>query len=212
MTLLIAGLIVFLGVHSVRVFAEDWRGRQIAKLGLGAYKGIYSVASLIGLVLIVVGFGQARAAPVVLWTPPLWTRHLSALLVLFAFVLLVAAYMPRNRIKAAVAHPMILGVKIWAAGHLLSNGTLAELLLFGGFLLWAVFDYRAARRRDRVQGRIVVQPTLAGTVATIVVGVGLWAAFAFHLHARLFGVRPFVTCESIGQLDSRAGLATERCS
>ena len=212
MTLLIAGLIVFLGVHSVRVFAEDWRGRQVAKLGLGAYKGIYSVASLIGLVLIVVGFGQARAAPVVLWTPPLWTRHLSALLILFAFVLLVAAYMPRNRIKAAVAHPMILGVKIWAAGHLLSNGTLAELLLFGGFLLWAVFDYRAARRRDRAQGRIVVQPTLAGTVATIVVGVGLWAAFAFHLHAWLFGVRPFVTCESIGQFDSRAGLATERCS
>jgi uncharacterized membrane protein len=212
LALLIAGLIIFLGVHSVRIFAEDWRRAQITKLGLAAYKGIYSLASLFGFVLIVIGFGQARVAPIALWDPPLWTRHLSALLVLFAFVLLVAPYVPRNRIRAAVGHPMILGVKIWAAGHLLSNGTLADVLLFGGFLLWAVFDYRAARRRDRVQGRIVVMPTLAGTVATIVVGVGLWAAFAFHLHAWLFGVRPFVTCESLEKSNARAGSGVERCS
>lgn len=193
MTVLIAGLILFLGVHSVRIFAEGWRSAQIARLGLGAYKGIYSVVSALGLVLIVVGYGQARSAPVPLWDPPLWSRHVSALLVLFAFVLLAAAYVPRNRIKATVGHPMILGVKIWAAGHLLANGTLADLLLFGGFLLWAVFDFRAARARDRAHGRAGSRPTLAGTVATIVVGVGLWAAFAFHLHAWLFGVRPFVT-------------------
>jgi len=193
MTVLIAGLILFLGVHSVRILAEGWRSAQIARLGLGVYKGIYSVVSAVGLVLIVVGYGQARGAPVPLWDPPLWSRHVSALLVLFAFVLLAAAYVPRNRIKATVGHPMILGVKIWAAGHLLANGTLADLLLFGGFLLWAVFDFRAARARDRVHGRGASRPTLAGTVATIVVGVGLWAAFAFHMHAWLFGVRPFVT-------------------
>lgn len=193
MTLLIAGLIVFLGVHSLRIFAEDWRNAQIAKLGPGPFKGFYSLASLLGLVLIVVGFAQARATPIVIWNPPIWTRHLSALLVLFAFVLLAAAYVPRNRIKASLGHPMILGVKIWAAGHLLANGTLAAVLLFGGFLLWAVLSYRAARRRDRVHGRVVLKPSLAGDLSTIVVGIGLWAAFAFYLHARLFGVNPFVT-------------------
>lgn len=207
MTLLIVGLIVFLGVHSLRIVADDWRGAQIAKIGLGAYKAIHAVASLAGFALIVVGYGQARAVPITLWDPPLWTRHVSALLVLFALVLLAAAYVPRNRIKAAVGHPMILGVKIWAAGHLLANGTLADLLLFGGFLLWAAFDYRAARRRDRTHGRVVVTPTLAGTVATIIVGVGLWAAFAFHLHGWLFGVRPFVTCESLDKSNPRAAAA-----
>jgi uncharacterized membrane protein len=193
MLLLIAGLVVFLGVHSLRIFAEPWRAAQIARLGLGAYKGIYSVVSAAGLALIVIGYAQARAAPVVLWDPPLWTRHLSALLVLFAFVLLAAAYVPRSRIKAAVGHPMIIGVKLWAAGHLLANGTLADLLLFGGFLLWAVFDFRAARARDRAHGRVRVRSALAADVATIVIGVALWAAFALRLHVWLFGVRPFVT-------------------
>ena len=192
MTLLIAGLIVFLGAHSLRIFADDWRGAQIARYGLMTYKGAYSVVSAIGLVLIVLGYGAARTAPVLLWDPPLWTRHLSALLVLFAFVLLAAAYVPANHIRRAVGHPMVLGVKIWAAGHLIANGTLADLLLFGGFLLWAVFDYRAARRRDRVQGRVPMRATLAGDVVTLVVGAAAWAAFAFHLHAWLFGVRPFV--------------------
>ena len=192
MTLLIAGLIVFLGAHSVRIFAEAWRGAQIAKLGLGAYKGIYSVVSALGLVLIVIGYGQARGAAIVIWDPPLWARHVSALLVLFAFVLLAAAYVPRNHIKAAVRHPMVLGVKIWAFGHLLANGHLEDLLLFGGFLVWAVFDYRAARRRDRSQGRVEVRGTLAGDVTTIVVGAAAWAVFALYLHAWLIGVRPFV--------------------
>jgi uncharacterized membrane protein len=193
MTLLIAGLIVFLGVHSVRIFADGWRSAKISKMGLGPYKGVYSLASALGLALIVVGFGQARTAPIPLWDSPLWMRHLTALLMLFVFVLLAAAYVPRNRIKASVRHPMILGVKIWAAGHLLANGMLANVLLFGAFLLWAVFDYRAARMRDRVNGRIGNRPTLAGDVATIIVGVVLWAAFALYLHAWLIGVRPFVT-------------------
>jgi uncharacterized membrane protein len=192
MVLLVAGLIVFLGVHSMRIFAEDWRVARIAAIGMPAYKGIYSVVSLVGLVLIVIGYGQARAVPVVLWDPPLWTRRLSALLMLFAFVLLVGAYVPGNRIKAAVKHPMILGVKIWAAAHLLANGTLADLLLFGGFLVWAVASFRAARARDRLQASSAMKVTLAGTVAAIVVGAVLWAVFALVLHAWLFGVHPFV--------------------
>jgi len=193
MLLLIAGLLIFLGVHSVRIFAEPWRAAQVARHGLAAYKAVYSVVALLGFALIVVGYGKARGSPIALWDPPLWTRHVSALLVLFAFVLLVAAYVPRNHIKAAAAHPMVLGVKIWAFGHLLANGHLEDLLLFGGFLLWAVFDYRAARRRDRSQGRAGVRGTLAGDVTTIVVGAGAWAVFALYLHGWLFGVRPFVT-------------------
>lgn len=191
MLLLTAGLIVFLGVHSLRIFADRWRGAQIARLGLAAYKGIYSIASVVGLALIAAGYAQARATPVVLWDPPLWTRHLSALLVLFAFVLLAAAYVPRNRIRAAVGHPMVLGVKVWAAGHLLANGDLRDLLLFGGFLAWAVFDYRAARRRDRAYGRVDARGTFAGDLATVVIGVAAWAVFALYLHGWLFGVRPF---------------------
>lgn len=193
MTLLIAGLIVFLGAHSVRIFAEDWRRAQVARLGLGPYKIFYSVVSAIGLVLIVVGYAQARSVSVLLWDPPLWTRHLSALLMLFAFVLLAAAYVPRNRIRAAVGHPMVLGVKVWAAGHLLANGHVEDLLLFGGFLLWAVADFRAARRRDRSEGRVDARPSLVADVATIAVGAAAWAAFALYLHARLIGVHPFVT-------------------
>jgi len=191
MLLLIAGLIVFLGVHSLRIFADDWRGARIAALGMNTYKGIYTILSLLGFALIVIGYGQARMAPIVLWDPPLWTRHLSALLMLFSFVLLVAAYVPRNRIKAAVKHPMILGVKIWAAGHLITNGTVADLLLFGGFLVWSVLSYRAARARDRRNGTLPIVSTLAGTVTTIVVGAAAWAVFAMYLHAWLIGVRPF---------------------
>lgn len=191
MLILTAGLIVFLGVHSVRIVAEDWRGATVARVGIGPYKGLVSLASAAGLVLIVWGYGQARMAPIVLWDPPLWTRHLSALLMLFAFVLLTAAYVPRNRIKAAVKHPMLLGVKVWAAGHLLANGTAADLLLFGAFLLWAVLDLRAARARDRVRGRTDADGSLGATAATIVIGAALWAAFAGYLHAWLIGVRPF---------------------
>jgi len=193
MALLIAGLIVFLGVHSLRIVADGWRSAQIARIGLLPYKAIYSTVSLLGLALIVVGYGQARTASVLLWDPPLWLRHVSALLMLFAFVLLAAAYVPRNRLRYAVGHPMVLGVKVWAAGHLLANGHLEDLLLFGGFLAWAVFDFRAARQRDRRDGRIDARGTLAGDVATILIGAALWAVFARYLHAWLIGVQPFVT-------------------
>jgi len=191
MTILILGLILFLGVHSLRIFAEDWRGAQIARLGELPYKGLYAIVSLAGFALLVWGYGLARAAPLALWTAPAWTRHLAALLVLAAFVLIAAAYIPRNRIKTALGHPMILGVKLWALGHLLANGTLADLLLFGGFLAWAVFDYRAARLRDRAVGRSYPGGTLAGDAGTLAAGLIAWVAFALYLHAWLIGVQPF---------------------
>jgi uncharacterized membrane protein len=118
-------------------------------------------------------------------------RHLAGLLTLVAFVFLAAAYVPRNHIKARFHHPMVLGVKAWAAGHLLANGTLADLLLFGSFLLWAVLSFIAARRRDRVAGTSYAPGSAAGTLTAIAVGAVAWAAFAFWLHGPLIGVRPF---------------------
>lgn len=191
MTALIAGLIVFLGVHSVRIVADDWRSAQIARRGLGPWKGWYSLASALGLALIVWGFGQARLAPVSLWPPLPWARHLAALLMLAAFVLLVAAYVPGNRIRARLHHPMLLGVKAWALAHLLANHTLADLLLFGGFLLWAVADFRAARLRDRADGTVYLAGHAGRTAVALLLGVAGWAVFAFWAHAALFGVRPF---------------------
>ena len=191
MTILILGLVIFLGVHSVRIVADGWRATTIARIGAGAWKGLYSVLSLAGFVLIVWGYGLARHDPVPLWTPPVATRHVASLLTLASFVLLAAAYVPRNGIKAALGHPMLLGVKLWAFAHLLANGTLADVLLFGAFLAWAVVDFRAARRRDRAADVPRATGTFAGTAAAVAVGVGAWAAFAFWLHAAWIGVAPF---------------------
>jgi uncharacterized membrane protein len=190
MTALIAGLVLFLGVHSTRIVADGWRSAQIARLGPGPWKGLYSLLSIAGFALLVWGYGAARAQPVVLWTPPLWTRHLAATLMLPALVLLVAAYVPGNHIKAALHHPMVLAVKVWAIAHLLANNTLADLLLFGGFLLWAIFSYRAARGRDRAAATVYPPGTVGGTAVALLLGVALWAALAFGGHAALFGVRP----------------------
>ena len=191
MTLLIVGLVLFLGVHSVRIVAEGWRQRTIARLGEGAWKGLYSVASLVGFIALVWGYGQARLDPTVLWATPVWTRHLASLLVLAAFVLLAAAYVPGNHIKARLHHPMVLAVKVWALAHLLANNTLADLLLFGGFLLWAVLDFRAARGRDRANGTVYPAGQGVMTAITVVVGVAAWAVFAFWAHKALFGISPF---------------------
>ena len=191
MTLLIIGLAIFLGGHSVRIFADHWRQRQIARLSEKKWKLGIALLSAVGLALIVWGYGVAREAPVVLWNPPAGMRHLAALLTLIAFIFLAAAYVPRNHIKARFHHPMVLGVKIWAFAHLLANGTLADLLLFGSFLAWAVLSFIAARRRDRAAGTTYSAGTAKGTSMTVAVGIVAWAAFAFWLHGLLIGVRPF---------------------
>jgi uncharacterized membrane protein len=191
MTLLLIGLALFLGVHSTRIVADGWRSATIARVGATPWKGIYSLLSIAGFVLLVIGYGAARQAPVVLFAPPVWTRHLAALLTLPAFVLLAAAYVPRNAIKRAVGHPMLAGVKVWALAHLIANGTLADLLLFGTFLAWAVLGYIAARRRDRAAGTTYPAGPGARTAITVVVGLVAWAVFAFALHRPLIGVAPF---------------------
>ena len=191
MALMLVGLLIFLGVHSVRVFANGWRARTIARIGEGPWKGAYSLLSLAGFVMIVWGFGLARQQPVLLWQPPASMRHLAALLVLLAFIGVAAAYVPGNMIRARLHHPMVLGVKTWAVAHLLANGTLADVLLFGSFLLWAVLSFIAARRRDRVDNTVYRPGTLAPTGVTLLVGAAAWAGFAFWLHAAWIGVRPF---------------------
>jgi uncharacterized membrane protein len=196
MLTLIAGLLLFLGAHSVRIMAEDWRTATVARLGEKTWKGVYSLVSLAGFVLIVVGFGLARYAPVVLWPqPPVWLRHVAALLVLVSFVLLAAAYVPGNAIKARLRHPMVLGVKLWAFAHLIVNNTLADTVLFGAFLVWAVLDFRAARGRDSAGGSPSPQPSPQrgeGVRTGVAVGIGLvaWAVFAFWAHRVLIGVSP----------------------
>lgn len=191
MVWLVLGLVLFLGAHLPVAVANGWRNQVVAQRGLGAWKGMVSVLSVLGFVLLVWGYGQARLQPVVLWTPPVATRHLAALLTLVAFVFLAAAYVPRNAIKARLGHPMVLAVKVWALAHLLANGTLADVLLFGSFLLWAVLSFRAARQRDRAASAVRAPGKLLGTLGAVVVGGAAWAAFALWAHAALMGVRPF---------------------
>jgi len=191
MIVLILGLVIFLGAHSVRIYADDWRESQISRLGENTWKGLFSLVSLVGLALIAIGFAQAKSAPIVLWFPPIALRHLAGLITLLSFVLLVAAYLPGTRIKAKLGHPMVAGVKGWAFAHLLANGNLADVLLFGSFLIWGVLDFSSARRRDRAAGTVYPDGTLNRDVTAVVLGLIAWAIFAFYLHGWLFNIRPF---------------------
>ncbi len=190
-TYFILGLIVFLGVHSVRIVANDWRTRTMVRSGELPWKALFSAVSLLGLGLLVWGFGLARQQPVQLWSPPAGMRHLAALLTLVSFVLLAAAYVPGNSIKARLHHPMVLAVKVWALAHLMANGNLAHVLLFGLFLLWSIFNFSAARRRDRSGGIQYPRGSAGATTITVIIGMGAWLAFALWLHGMLIGVRPF---------------------
>ena len=191
MSILIIGLIIFLGMHSVRIFADGWRAQKLAQWGEGAWKGLYSVGSLVGFALIVWGYGLARQQPVVLWVPPVATRHIAATLMLFAMILLAAAYVPDNAIKSKLRHPMTLSVKTWAVAHLLANGNVADVLLFGSFLVWAVVCFIAARKRDRVAGTVYAAGKAVPTVVTVVVGLVAYGVFAMYLHKWLIGVSVF---------------------
>lgn len=192
MTLLIVGLLLFLGLHSVRAWGEPFRTSARVRLGEGPWKGLYSLLSVLGLVLIVWGYGTLRLTPTVLWWPPVGARHGGTLLTFLAFVCMAAAYLPPTHLKARLGHPMVFGTGLWALGHLLANGTVADLLLFGSFLAWSVVLFVSSRRRDAVEGRPSPQPRGFGMdLVAGGVGVGFGAVFAFVLHARLLGVAPF---------------------
>lgn len=189
MIYLLLGLVAFFALHSLRVVAPGWRAQRIAAWGEGTWKVVYSLLSIAAFVLLVWGYVQAGRSPVLVWVPPPGLRHAVALLTLPAFILLLAAYVPRNHLRASLGHPMLLGTKLWAAAHLLANGWLHAMLLFGAFLVWAAFTFRSARKRPAVQSS--GPPSKLATLATVVLGVLAWAAFALYLHARLIGVAPF---------------------
>lgn len=191
MAILILGLLIFLGLHSVRIFADDWRNAMRARLGENGWKGLYSLASLAGFGLILWGYSLARRQPVVVWSPPSFMPHIAAPLMVLAFILLAAAYVPRNGIKARLHHPMTLAVKVWALAHLLANGTLHDMILFGSFLVWSVVLFRAARKRDAAAGAVYPPGKGAATAVTVVVGFALSVVFAHWLHLLLIGVKPF---------------------
>lgn len=191
MKTLCLGLLLFLGPHATRMMAEDWRSRQIGRLGEWRWKGVVSLLSLLGLALIVTGYGGARADASDLWVVPLWARHVAALLTLPAFVLVAAAHVPGSRLKSRLGHPMLLGTALWSLAHLLVNARPADVLLFGGFLAWSGPAFWAARRRDR-RNRVSRAEDLAGRDAlTALSGLVAWIVFALWLHPLLIGVQPF---------------------
>ena len=200
MALLILGLVLFLGAHSTRIFAENWRQAILERLGEKAYIGVYTLVSLLGFGLMVFGFDQVRWDSPLLWAPPVWVKHAAALLMLLSLVLLASAYTPRNAIKAKLHHPMVLSVKVWALAHLLANPRLADVVLFGAFLLWSVLNFRAARQRDRLaaaseqagEGSAALQPeiSISATWRAIGIGVVVWAFLLSRGHTWLFGVSP----------------------
>lgn len=191
MTMMIIGLLIFLGSHSVRIFADNWRQQQIDQHGLTTWKVAYSVVSVIGLALAIYGFGQMRLDPIYIWFPPMGLRHAVALLMLPAFIFLVAAYVPRNAIQAKLGHPMMLSVKVWALSHLLVNGRLGDIIFFAAFLVWAILAFKAAKKRDRLHPPAAVATSIPATIVTVVIGVVAYVLFALYLHMLLIGVPVF---------------------
>ncbi len=188
MAILLAGLVIFLGLHSVAIVAPGWRDERVRRFGEGRWKGLYSLIAAIGLVLIVVGYGFARQSPIVLYSPPQMLRHLAWLLMLPVFVLLLAAYLP-GRIQAATRHPMLLATKLWATAHLLANGSVADVLLFGGFLAWAVAD-RISMKRRTPRPKPELPAGRFNDVIAVVGGFAIYGLFISYLHVWLIGVAP----------------------
>lgn len=190
MLYLIVGLVLFLGIHLLKPLDLAWRRNMIARMGETSWKLLFTAVALIAFVAIAYGFAQARQHPTLLYVAPAWTRHLNELLTLVAFVLLAASFVPRNHLRAWLGHPMLAGAKVWALGHLLVNGMLHEVLLFGGFLAWAILAFVAARRRDRRKAVSASAGSVGGDALVVVAGLALWALFALLLHQWLFGVAP----------------------
>ena len=188
MEILVGGLILFLGIHSVPIISEAWRNQMVERFGKNSWQGIHSLVAIVGFLLIVWGYGVARQDPIVLYAPPFWLRHVSMLLLIFVFPLLIATYLP-GHIKAATKHPMLVATKIWAIAHLLANGMLHDVLLFGAFLAWAVVD--RISMRNRIQQAVAAsQASKLNDVIAVVAGLALYVAFVLKLHIWLIGVSP----------------------
>ena len=188
---LLAGIALFVLGHSINILAPGFRQTIVDTIGLLTWKIVYSLIALAGFYLLVVGYADARLNPTWIWHPPVWTRHASALLTLPAFIFLAAAYIPGNRLKAKLGHPMYLAVKLWAAAHLLANGGLHDIGMFGALLIWSIAGFAVSRRRDRAAGVTREHAGFGRDAATVILGVVAWAAFAMWLHKALIGVAPF---------------------
>jgi uncharacterized membrane protein len=188
MTTLILGLLLFLGAHSISIANDPWRNRMQTRLGEVGWKGLYSLISIAGFVLIVQGYAAARLDPVVLYTPPTALRHVAMLLLVPVFPLLLSTYLP-GRIKSAVKHPMLVATKLWAFAHLLANGNLADVVLFGGFLAWAVAD-RISLKRRQTRALHTAPAGKVNDVIAVVGGLALYVGFVMWLHVWLIGVSP----------------------
>lgn len=187
MIYLVLGLVLFLGVHSVSIVAPAWRDRTQARLG-NAWRGLYSLIAIAGVIVIVWGYGIARQHPVMLYAPPAWTHYITAVLMLPVFPLFLAAYLP-GRIKDALKHPMLFSVMLWALAHLIATGMLANVVLFGGFLAWAVADRISFSRRT--QRPIAMAPSMKlNDGIAIVAGLVVYVVFEHWLHVRWIGVQP----------------------
>ena len=192
MAILVLGLVIFLGLHSTRIVSESGRERAIARLGAGPWKGIYSLISAIGFVLIVWGFARARYDAPQLWTLPAGARHITMLLMLVALILFASFLFKRSHIAVLTHHPMLWSVLLWSAGHLFANGSAADLLLFGAFFVWSAADLVSAYARDRRNGVVYPEPQVAATAGAIIVGLVVYALLIGGLHLWLFGVSPLV--------------------
>ena len=185
---LLAGMAVFFGVHSVSIDAPAWRDRMVARLGEPAWKGVYAVASVVGFILMIRGYSHAKLDPTVVYEPAYWLRHLAAIVMVPVFPLLLSTYFP-GRIKAAAQHPMLAATKLWAAAHLLANGMLPDVLLFGGFLAWAIVDRISLKHRPVRPIKVLPERRYNDLVA-VVAGFALYVWFIAWAHYRLFGVSP----------------------
>ena len=186
MTKLILGLAVFFGVHSISMVALGWRNRVVERLGTRAWQGIYSIAALLGFYLLISGYGAARVSAAVLYVPPAWLHYVAAVLMLPAFTLGLASVLP-GRIKNRTQHPLVLAAMLWAVAHLLTNGSVADLLLFGAFLVWSV-AVRTSLARRPARRPIALPGSAANDAIAVIGGLALYVAFILWLHARWIGV------------------------
>jgi uncharacterized membrane protein len=183
---LILGLVVFFGGHSISLLALGWRDRMAGRLGVRAWQGIYSVLAVIGFYLLIAGYGAARPVADVLYIPPPELHYVAALLMLPVFTLALASVLS-GRIRARAGHPLLIATMLWAVAHLLTNGSTADVLLFGTFLAWAI-AVRLSLARRPARRMLALQPATANDAIAVVGGLALYAAFIFGLHARWFGV------------------------
>src|SRR5215467_7714926 len=181
LTLEILGLVIFLGAH-VFVSLRDRRAALISSIGRGPYLGLFSVASIVGLILLGYGFARYRAEGIIpLWYPPAWTRHIVMAAMWPASIAVVAAYVPGN-IKRVLKHPMLVGVKLWAIAHLCANGDLGGILLFGSVLIWAGYDRASLKNRSDAGGPPIPMGGWRNDIIAVVVGTGLYLALGFLFH------------------------------